>query len=432
MRAVAHHRRRALSPTSCARRSPSCRYEFVAAVLVGGKEKLRGGEGYGVPLAAGLEAGDRRARARGRRRPLRRAGARAARALPARSAGACARPPVRRGRLPARPARVRADRRAGDRRRRNGQARRQDGGDGKLARLAAEGRDVVVVSMGRGGPPEPEVVERPPTVDELVARSRAGVHAASDYLETAVTAGVVTVGCRRCGGGLAGDTWVSNVLEGLSLAEARGPELVICDGSGAVVPPVAADARMLVASALQGADLVTGYLNAYRIMVSDLVVLTMAGEDAGEIHRRIEEVKRVPVIACDLRLRPLEPLARAPHGRLHGRPRGNGPPRRRGRPRVREPRRPRRAAGGARGRRRRGLPRRDQGSGHRRGGGDGPRAGTPRWSSPTTSRCRARESPISRPSCGRSSRQSCGSVPRHERARRRTSRRTRRPCLRVR
>ncbi len=179
---------------------------------------------------------------------------------------------------------------------------------GKLARLAAEDRDVVVVSMGRGGPIAPEVVERPPTVDELVARSRAGDHAASDYLETAVTAGVVTVGCRRCGGGLAGDTWVSNVLEGLSLAEARGPELVICDGSGAAVPPVAADARILVASALQGADLVTGYLNAYRIMISDLVVLTMAGEDAGEIRRRIEEVKRVPVIACDLRLRPLESL----------------------------------------------------------------------------------------------------------------------------
>jgi cyclic 2,3-diphosphoglycerate synthetase len=30
-------------------------YAFSAAVLVGGKEKLRGGEGYGVPLAATLE-----------------------------------------------------------------------------------------------------------------------------------------------------------------------------------------------------------------------------------------------------------------------------------------------------------------------------------------------------------------------------------------
>ena len=58
--------------------------------------------------------------------------------------------------------------------------------------------------MGRGGPPEPEVVETPPTVDELVALSRAGRHAASDHLEIAALAGVPTIGCRRAGGGLAG------------------------------------------------------------------------------------------------------------------------------------------------------------------------------------------------------------------------------------
>jgi cyclic 2,3-diphosphoglycerate synthetase len=179
---------------------------------------------------------------------------------------------------------------------------------GKLARLAAETNDVVVVSMGRGGPAEPEVVEKPPSVDELVERSRAGEHAASDYLETAVVAGVVTVGCRRCGGGLAGDTWVANTLEGLALAAARRPELMICDGSGAALPPVVADARVLVASALQGADTITGYLNAYRILISDLVVLTMAGEGAAEIARRIREVKDVPMVACELQLRPLEPL----------------------------------------------------------------------------------------------------------------------------
>ncbi len=31
-------------------------YEFVAAVLIGGDEKLRGGEEYGVPLAADVES----------------------------------------------------------------------------------------------------------------------------------------------------------------------------------------------------------------------------------------------------------------------------------------------------------------------------------------------------------------------------------------
>ena len=283
-------------------------YEFVAAVLVGGKEKLRGGESYGVPLVSDLE------RAVAEHAPevvvdlsdepvlgpperFRLASRALALGLPYVGADFRLDPP------PFAPLDVPSIAVVG-----TGKRVGKTAVTGKLARLAAADRDVVVVSMGRGGPTEPEVVERPPTVDELVVRSRAGAHAASDYLETAVTAGVVTVGCRRCGGGLAGDTWVSNVLEGVALAEARRPELIVCDGSGAALPPVAADARVLVASALQGADLVTGYLNAYRILISDLVVLTMAGEDAAELRRRIEDVKRVPVIACDLRLRPLEAL----------------------------------------------------------------------------------------------------------------------------
>ena len=43
-----------------------------------------------------------------------------------------------------------------------------------------------------------------PTLERLLELSREGRHAASDYLETAALAGVVTIGCRRCGGGLAG------------------------------------------------------------------------------------------------------------------------------------------------------------------------------------------------------------------------------------
>src|SRR5262249_58267586 len=98
---------------------------------------------------------------------------------------------------------------------------------GRLARLAAQVLDVVVVSMGRGGPPEPEVIESPPTLDELVALSRAGRHAASDHLETAALAGVPTIGCRRCGGGLAGAVATSNVSDGAVLAAGRGPDLVV-------------------------------------------------------------------------------------------------------------------------------------------------------------------------------------------------------------
>jgi cyclic 2,3-diphosphoglycerate synthetase len=35
----------------------------------------------------------------------------------------------------------------------------------------------------------------------------------------------------------------------------------------------------------------------------------MAGDGAAELRRRIEDVKPVQVVACELRLRPLEPLA---------------------------------------------------------------------------------------------------------------------------
>ena len=137
-----------------------------------------------------------------------------------------------------------------------------------LARALARDRDVVVVSMGRGGPPEPEVVETPPTVEELVERSRAGLHAASDHLETAVLAGVPTIGCRRAGGGLAGATFVSNVSEGARLAAARRPDIVVFDGSGAAIPPVEVDRRVLVV----GRTARDPYLDTYRRLIADVVI----------------------------------------------------------------------------------------------------------------------------------------------------------------
>jgi cyclic 2,3-diphosphoglycerate synthase len=148
-------------------------------------------------------------------------------------------------------------------------------------------------------------------VEDLLALSRSGAHAASDYLETAALAGVPTIGCRRCGGGLAGTPWTTNLAEGMRMALERDPELTVFDGSGAAIPPVAARARILVTSAKQEPELVTGYLNAYRILISDLVVLTMAeeGTDHRAISASIQEVKEIPVVATVLRPRPVEPIA---------------------------------------------------------------------------------------------------------------------------
>ena len=181
---------------------------------------------------------------------------------------------------------------------------------GYIARLLSEDHDLVVVSMGRGGPAEPRVADVRPTVDDLLELSRAGAHAASDYLETAALSGVPTIGCRRCGGGLAGVPWTSNVASGIEKALGRDPELVVFDGSGAAIPPVAVGRRVLVASAQQPPELVAGYLNAYRILMSDLVLLTMAedGSDHAALAEAVRDVKDVPVVATVLRPRPVAPI----------------------------------------------------------------------------------------------------------------------------
>jgi len=281
-------------------------YEVVALWLAGGSEKLRGGEDYGVPVVDSLEGAIAELEPElvvdlsdepvlGPRERFRVASRVLALGLP--YVGPDFRfdpPPLAPFSLPALSI-VGTGKRVG-----------KTAVTGHVARLLALDRDVVVVAMGRGGPAEPEVAEVQPTVDRLVELSREGRHAASDYLETAALAGVVTIGCRRCGGGLAGAPGASNVLDGAALAAERGPELVIFDGSGAAIPPVETDARVLVTSTRQPREVVTGYLNAYRILVSDLVVLTGGIDD--ELVHAIHQVKEVPVVPVDLRPRPAAPV----------------------------------------------------------------------------------------------------------------------------
>jgi cyclic 2,3-diphosphoglycerate synthetase len=113
--------------------------------------------------------------------------------------------------------------------------------------LRAAGREPVVVCMGRGGPAEPRVAEAGTGLDELLEIAAGGGHAASDYLEDAVLAGVRTVGCRRVGGGLAGAPWESNVPAGARLAAAQ-PEAqaLVFEGSGSCIPPVEVDRTVCV------------------------------------------------------------------------------------------------------------------------------------------------------------------------------------------
>jgi cyclic 2,3-diphosphoglycerate synthetase len=280
-------------------------YDVVAAHLLGGTEKLRGAEEYGVPLVDTLEGALDAHRPElvvdlsdepvlGPKERFAVASRVLARGLPYVGADFRFDPP----RLEPFPLPslgiVGTGKRVG-----------KTAITAHAAQLLSRDREVVVVSMGRGGPPEPEVAEVRPTVDALLELSDAGRHAASDYLETAALAGVKTVGCRRCGGGLAGAVYASNVAEGARRAAELEPDLVVFDGSGAALPPIETRRRVLVVNAQQDAEVVTGYLNRYRHLISDLVVLTMAEEGTGweRLRERVEELGS-PVVATTLRPRP--------------------------------------------------------------------------------------------------------------------------------
>jgi|SRR5579864_2087835 len=223
-------------------------YEFVAVRFVGGAEKLRGTPDYGVPIVEGVPDVDVAIDLTDERRPELIAVFLAAGISVVGADFRFDPPPLHAFDLPS-IAVIGTGKRVG-----------KTAVTTHVARLLARDRSVVCVAMGRGGPTQPELVMTPPSIDELVARSRAGQHAASDYLELAVLAGVPTIGCRRAGGGSAGAPFVSNVLEGARLAASLEPDLVLFDGSGSAIPPIATTARILIGR------------EPFRERISDLVL----------------------------------------------------------------------------------------------------------------------------------------------------------------
>jgi cyclic 2,3-diphosphoglycerate synthetase len=139
---------------------------------------------------------------------------------------------------------------------------------GHWAALLQElGADPVIVCMGRGGPAEPRVAEAAPSLDELIAIAEGGSHAASDYLEDALIAGVRTVGCRRVGGGFAGAPFDSNVAAGAELAASLDAGAIVFEGSGSCIPPVEVDRTVC----LVGTDSPEPFAD-YRLLRADLVL----------------------------------------------------------------------------------------------------------------------------------------------------------------
>lgn len=184
--------------------------------------------------------------------------------------------------------------------------------------LKAAGTDVVVLAMGRGGPSEPEVIHGDRvalSTGDLLALARQGKHASSDNYEDAVMSRVTTVGCRRCGGGLAGETYFSNVPDGARVADGLGKRLMVLEGSGAAIPPVHADASIVVVPAGRGVGYVRDYFGPYRIRRADLAVIAFAEEpmatpaEIDALRKAIADVAPdLPIVATTFRPIPIEPV----------------------------------------------------------------------------------------------------------------------------
>ena len=239
-------------------------YEWVGAILVGGTEKLRGQARVRRAARDGLRG------SRARRRPVRRAGARARRAVPLGLARTRRRVSRMSGRTSLRSTAagaVRAAVRLGDRHR---QARREDGGDGALRRLLARRpfggrrRDGSRRTAGAGvrhrcrRPLPSSSPGRGPGAMPRRTISRRRRPAA----------------CRRSAVAARAAAWPELSSRRTSRPE-RGspptasPDVVIFDGSGAAIPPVATDRRILVVGPAAGCGRVPEHLSSADLRPRD-------------------------------------------------------------------------------------------------------------------------------------------------------------------
>lgn len=153
--------------------------------------------------------------------------------------------------------------------------------------------DPVIVCMGRGGPPEPVLVdssEEEINAGKLIELAEGGKHAASDHLEDALLAQVPTIGCRRCGGGMAGNPFSSTVTEGAKMTNGLPQDIVIMEGSGSTAPPISTEVRITLIGANQPIDHILKYFGQYRIQISDFVIVTMCEEPMAS-DEKVSEIK---------------------------------------------------------------------------------------------------------------------------------------------
>ncbi|MBS3762065.1 MAG: cyclic 2,3-diphosphoglycerate synthetase [Planctomycetes bacterium] len=178
--------------------------------------------------------------------------------------------------------------------------------------LNRKGFQPLVVCMGRGGPPDPDVVdagEMELTAEVLLEVAEQGGHAASDYWEDALLGQVPTIGCRRCGGGMGGNPFLSNVIEGAEIANELPAQFVIMEGSGATFAPVHTDRKLVTVGAGQPLENILDFLGRYRILISQLAVVTMCEPPmagSAKVDKIAEGIQRINP-QCDVALTVFRP-----------------------------------------------------------------------------------------------------------------------------
>lgn len=179
--------------------------------------------------------------------------------------------------------------------------------------------DPCVVAMGRGGPEKPEIIRGDKleiNPEFLLEQSEKGVHAASDHWEDALMGRIPTIGCRRCGGGMSGEVYLTNMKEGVGIANELDSKFIIFEGSGAAIPPIKTNKTIVLIGANQDILDITNFFGPFRVKLGDLIILTMCEEpmtSMEKVNKIIEFIKQikpnVKIIPTVFRPRPLEDIS---------------------------------------------------------------------------------------------------------------------------
>lgn len=97
---------------------------------------------------------------------------------------------------------------------------------------------------------------------------------------------------------MAGATFFSNYGRALARADELQPGILVLEGSGAAIPPAHWDAGVLVVNAGIDPGYLCGYFGLYRLLLADLVVVTMCEESTTRRH--------IDAVEYCIRKRPLD------------------------------------------------------------------------------------------------------------------------------